>query len=145
MTCYTWLGVNFLSKFQLPSFYVSLEDQVGLRLRRPVNNGLQEGGYSAWVAWRKGKFGLPGLSFLPPLSLSPRLPRQSSPPPVAHYLQGALGLRPNSQCFVCQCQFGIDSVYRTAPATPGLLITSSPGSGASAMAQTDTGLTDITT
>ena len=63
---------------------------MGLRPGRPVDIGPQEGDYSAWVAWRKGKVGLPGLSFLSPLSLSPRLPRQSSPPPVAHYLQGAL-------------------------------------------------------
>ena len=63
---------------------------MGLRQGRPVDNGPQEGDYSARVAWRKGKVWLPGLSFLFPLSLSLRLPRQGSPPPVAHYLQGAL-------------------------------------------------------
>ena len=61
---------------------------MGLRPGRPVDNGPQEGDYSAWVAWRKGKVGLPGLSLLYPLFL--RLPRQSSPPPVAYYLQGAM-------------------------------------------------------
>ena len=63
---------------------------MGLRPGCPVDNGPQEGDYSACVAWRKGKVRLPGLSSLSPLSLSPRLPRQSRPPPVAHYLQGAL-------------------------------------------------------
>ena len=67
-----------------------MEAQVGLRPGRPVDNGPREGDYSDWVAWRKGKCGLPGLSFLSPLSLSPRLPQQSSIPPVAYYLQGAL-------------------------------------------------------
>ena len=74
----------------------TLEDQVGLRPGRPADNGTQEGDYSDWVAWRKGKVGLPGLSFLPPFSLSPRLPRQSSPPPVAHYLQGAMAWGPKA-------------------------------------------------
>ena len=63
---------------------------MGLRQGSPVDNGPQEGDYSAWVAWRKGKVGLLGLSFLPPLSLSPKLTRQISLSPVAHYLQGAL-------------------------------------------------------
>ena len=52
---------------------------MGFRPGRPVDNGPEEGDYSAWVACRKGNFGLPGLS---PLSLSPRLPRQSSPLPL---------------------------------------------------------------
>ena len=52
---------------------IPLEDQVGLRPGRPVDNEPQEGDYSAWVAWRKGKVRLPGKSFLSPLS--PRLPR----------------------------------------------------------------------
>ena len=67
-------------------FFLSLGDHVGLRPGRPIDNGPQEGDYSAWVAWRNGKVRLPGLSFLSPLSLSPRLPRQISPPPVVHYL-----------------------------------------------------------
>ena len=32
-----------------------LEDQVGLRPGRPVDIGPQEGDYSAWVVWEKGK------------------------------------------------------------------------------------------
>ena len=66
---------------------LALEDHVGNRSGRPEDNGPHEEDYSDWVAWRKGKVGLPGLYFLSPHSLSPR---QSSPPPVAHYLQGAL-------------------------------------------------------
>ena len=61
---------------------------MGLRPGRPADNGPQEGVYSAWVAWRKGKVRLPGLSFLSPLSLSPRIPRQSSP----------IGAKPNLYC-----------------------------------------------
>ena len=56
---------------------VSLEDQVGLRPGRPLDNGTQEGDYSAWVAWRNRKVGLPGLSSLSPLSISTRLPRHN--------------------------------------------------------------------
>ena len=80
----------FIKLWKHTTTYTALEDEVGLRPGRPVNNGPQEGDYPAWVALRKGKVGLPGLSLLYPLSLFPRLPRQSSPPPVAYYLQGAM-------------------------------------------------------
>ena len=59
--------------------HTALEDQLGLRPGCPADNGPKEGDYSVWVACRKGKVGLSGLSFFSPLSLSPRLPRQSSP------------------------------------------------------------------
>ena len=62
----------------------------GLRPGRPVDNGPQEGDYSAWVAWEKGKVEIRKTSQGAQFSLSSRLPRQNSPPPVAHYLQGAL-------------------------------------------------------
>ena len=54
--------------------------------RAPVDIGPQEGYYSAWVAWEKGKVETRKTSQGARLSLSSRLPRQSSPPPVAHYL-----------------------------------------------------------
>ena len=84
------MAVNSVCSEVKQVVHFPLEDQMGLRPGRPVDNGPQEGDYSAWVAWRKGKVWLPCLSFLYPLSLSLRLPRQSSPSPVAHYLQGAL-------------------------------------------------------
>ena len=66
---------------------------MGLRLGGPVDNGPKAGDYSGGVTLpgqpgEKGKSG--SLASLSPLSLSHRLPRQSSPPPVPHYLQGAL-------------------------------------------------------
>ena len=50
------------------------------------NHGCVKFGTFRRSAWRKGKDVLPGFSFLSPLSLSPR---QSSPPPVAHYIYSA--------------------------------------------------------
>ena len=55
---------------------------MGLRPGRPVDKGM--------VSLDDRKVGLPDLSFVSPLSLSPRIPRQSSPPFMFHYLQGAL-------------------------------------------------------
>ena len=63
---------------------------LGLRPGRPVDNGPQEEDYSARVAWEKGKVETRKTSQGAQLSLSYRLLRQSSPPPVANYLQGAL-------------------------------------------------------
>jgi len=65
-----------------------------LRPWRPVDNRPQEGDYSAWVAWEKGKVDTIKTSQGARLSLSSRLPRQGSPLPVAHYLQGALASGP---------------------------------------------------
>ena len=59
---------------------------LGLRPGRPVDNGSQEGDYFAWVAWVKGEVETRKKSQGAQLSLSSRLPRQSSPLPVAHYL-----------------------------------------------------------
>ena len=77
----------------------ALEDKalhwlLGLRPGRPVDNGPQEGDWTAWVAWEKGKVETRKTSQGALLSLSSTLPRQSSPPPVAHYLQGALAWGP---------------------------------------------------
>ena len=89
---------------------------MGPRPGCPVNIGPQEGHYSAWVAWRKGKVGLPGVSFLSPLSLSSRLPRQSSSPPVAQYLEGALAWDPldtpvRGYCILCKQTLDIEIGY----------------------------------
>ena len=58
---------------------------LGLRPGRPVDNGPQEEDYFAWVAWEKGKVETRKTSQGAQLSLSSRLPRQSSPPPLAQY------------------------------------------------------------
>ena len=47
---------------------------LGLRPGRPVDNGPQEGNYSAWVAWEKGKMETRKTSQGAQLSLSSRLP-----------------------------------------------------------------------
>ena len=63
---------------------------LGLRPGHSEGNGPQEGDYSAWVAWEKGKVETRMVSQGAQLSLSSGLPRHISSPPVAHYLQGAL-------------------------------------------------------
>ena len=48
---------------------------LGLRPGRPVDDGPQEGDYSAWVAWEKGKVETRKTSQGAQLFLSSRLPR----------------------------------------------------------------------
>ena len=67
---------------------------LGLRPGSPLDNGPQEGDCSAWVAWEKGKVETKKTCQGALLSFSCRLPRQSSPPPLAHYLQDALASGP---------------------------------------------------
>ena len=65
---------------------------MGLTSGHPEDIWPKEGDYSAWVAWGKGKIGLPDYPFLFPLL--PMLPRQSIPPLLARYIRGALAAGP---------------------------------------------------
>ena len=80
------ISFSFHLHLQPISSSTALADKA-LAIGRPVDNGPQEGDYSAGVGWEEGKVETRKTSQGAQLSRSSRL---SSPPPVAHYLHGAL-------------------------------------------------------
>ena len=76
----------------------------------PEDIGPKDGDYSAWVAWgevEKGK-----ASHEATLSLSSRLPRQSSTPPLAQYLRDALDGVPTCFCSAVQWEVFLNKTRR---------------------------------
>ena len=84
----------------------------GLRPERCKDNGPKEEDYYTWVAWEKGKVETRKASQRAKLSLSSRLPRQSSTPPLAQYLRDALDGVPTCFCSAVQREVFVNKTRR---------------------------------